>query len=373
MKNLFWAFALLLPVVFLAYVQAQPSAAQEKASEANNQWQPLPQRVEAPQDNPTTAAKVELGKKLYFDPRLSITGTVSCNTCHNLMEGGDDGRATSMGVHGRLGPRNAPTVWNSAFQTAQFWDARAKDLEEQSKGPLVANPEMGMPSHEVVLERIAAIPGYRVEFAQVFGKKDPITIDNVGKAIAAFERTLITPSSAYDRFAQGDNSALRPKQQRGLKLFASVGCTECHSGPAFNNWEPGIKEIALSKFPRFADDPIVSKYSLSEDLGRYTVTKDSEDKHYFKIPTLRNVTLTAPYFHNGTVDELSTAIKVMGITQLGTELSDEEIDEIVAFLTALEGEFPELTLPRLPSRPGKSILQEAQSAGEVAPIEQTDH
>jgi cytochrome c peroxidase len=319
-------------------------------------WPPLPTVAESPKDNPTTAAKVELGKKLFFDPRLSLTGTVSCNSCHNVMEGGDDGRSTSMGIEGRLGARNAPTVWNAVFQTAQFWDGRAASLEEQAAGPMVAQPEMGMPNHDVVIARIKAIPGYVSEFREVFGDNEPVTIDATVKAIAAFERTLITPNSAYDRFAQGNESALTAQQLRGMKLFDSVGCTECHAGPNFNNWEPGASTVAFEEFPRSTDSSLVAKYSLDKDLGRYEATKNDADKHYFKTPTLRNITLTAPYFHNGTVPTLHDAVQVMSVTQLDTELADAELDDLVAFFGALEGDFPALTLPRIPSRPSESIL-----------------
>ncbi len=196
-------------------------------------WQALPDVAPAPKDNPTTQAKVELGKKLYMDPRFSSTGTVSCNSCHNVMEGGDDSRPTSMGVHGKTGGRNAPTVWNAAFHSVQFWDGRANLLEDQAKGP-VANPvEMGMKDVETAMERVRRIPGYKAEFEKVFGK-DGMTVDNAAKAVAAFERTLITPNSPYDRFVKGDKTALSAQQQRGMEKFAATGCTSCHSGPAFN-------------------------------------------------------------------------------------------------------------------------------------------
>lgn len=319
------------------------------------EWNSLPNEAPAPADNPTTAEKVELGKKLFFDPRLSLTGTVSCNSCHNVMEGGDDGRATSMGVYGRLGLRNAPTVWNAAFQASQFWDGRAATLEDQAKGPLLAEPEMAMLSHDVVVERLSAIPGYVREFATVFKGKESLNIDNVARAIAAFERTLVTPGSPYDRLADGDLSALTVQQRRGLELFDSVGCTECHSGPAFNGWQPGGTPEFL-EFPRFTESKLIKRFDLAADEGRFEATGDDADKHHFKVPTLRNVTLTAPYFHNGTVRKLDDAVRVMAETQLDTRLTNAEVADIVAFLTALEGEFPEITMPRLPSAPGASVI-----------------
>ncbi|WP_240928301.1 cytochrome-c peroxidase [Thalassoroseus pseudoceratinae] len=323
---------------------------------------PLPSKANSPPDNPTTPAKVELGKKLFFDPRLSLTGTVSCNSCHNVMEGGDDGRPSSMGVHGRLGPRNSPTVWNSVFQASQFWDGRSPSLEDQAKGPVVASPEMGMPNHDKAIERIAAIPGYQEEFARVFGDRKPVTIDNTAKAIAAFERTLVTPNSPYDRYTKGDKNALSNQQVRGMKLFDNIGCIECHSGPALNGWEVGDTEPSFEDFPRFAESEFVKQFRLDSDLGRYEATKQDADKHYFKVPTLRNITITAPYFHNGSVESLSDAVRVMAETQLDTELSNKEVADIVAFLESLEGEFPEITMPRLPSRSGKSVLEDQEPA-----------
>ncbi|MCA9067599.1 MAG: cytochrome-c peroxidase [Planctomycetaceae bacterium] len=325
------------------------------------EWQTLPKMVTAPKDNPTTAAKVELGKKLFFDPRLSLTGTVSCNSCHNVMEGGDDGRPTSMGIHGRVGPRNAPTVWNSAFSASQFWDGRSPDLEDQAKGPIVASPEMGMPDHEQAIERIRSIPGYKDEFRKVFGQKSSVNIDNTVKAIAAFERTLITPDSPYDQYVTGDKSALSEQQVKGMRLFDSIGCTECHSGPAFNGWTAADRKPSFAEFPRFPSDKYQEKYLLDKDLGRYEVTRKVSDKHHFKVPTLRNITLTAPYLHNGRADKLEDVIQLMAVTQLGSELSNEEVAQLVAFLAALEGDFPEITLPRLPSRSGQSIIDDQPS------------
>ncbi|WP_261343222.1 cytochrome c peroxidase [Gimesia maris] len=322
----------------------------------------LPSTVADPDDNPTTPAKVELGKKLFFDPRLSLTGTISCNSCHNLMEGGDDGRPSSMGVHGRIGPRNAPTVWNSAFQTTQFWDGRAVDLEEQATGPIVAQPEMGMPDHVTVIERLATIPGYRAEFAKVFGGKEPVTIKNVARAIAAFERTLITPNSPYDQYLGGDQSALTTNQVRGMQLFDATGCTECHSGPALNGWEADRTEPAFHEFPRFTESDFIVRYNLDKDLGRSQFTQSIEDQHYFKVPTLRNIAITAPYFHNGAVESLSEAVRVMAEVELDVKLTDEEVSDIVAFLTDLEGEFPVITMPRIPSRSGQSILEDQAPA-----------
>jgi cytochrome c peroxidase len=319
-------------------------------------WQALPMTASAPANNPTNSQKVELGKKLFFDPRLSLTGTVSCNSCHNLMAGGEDSRPVSMGIEGRLGNRNAPTVWNSTFQASQFWDGRSPSLEDQAKGPMVAEPEMGMASHENAIGRIAAIPGYQSEFRAVFGNKNPINLDNAVAAIAAFERTLITPNSPFDRYVKGDAKALQESQVQGMKLFKSIGCIECHSGPAFNGWEPDMSETEFHEFPRNLDSSYVSRYNLTQDLGRYSVTKTDSDKHAYKVPTLRNIGMTAPYFHNGSVSKLDEAVRVMAETQLDLKISESETKLLIAFLSSLDGPFPEIIMPRLPILAGDTVL-----------------
>jgi cytochrome c peroxidase len=318
-------------------------------------WQALPEQAPAPADNPTTPEKVELGRLLYFDPRFSMTGTVSCNSCHNLMLGGDDNRPVSMGVHGKMGGRSAPTVWNAAFASSQFWDGRAATLEDQAKGP-VANPvEMGMPDVENAMDRVRAIPGYKPYFVKAFGGDNPLTVDNAAKAVAAFERTMITPNSPYDRFVKGDKSALSEQQQRGMQLFADTGCVSCHSGPAFNGPAMQAGTGFFMKFPTFADNEYVKKYELTRDKGRFDVTHDKADMHLFKVPTLRNVALTAPYFHNGSVKTLDEAVRVMAKTQLNKDLDDAQVGDLVAFLDGLTGEFPQQPLPRLPATPGWAI------------------
>lgn len=214
--KLFFSFASLL-------LAAQTLFAQEQ----------LPSQVPTPADNPTTEAKVLLGKTLYFDPRLSLDGTVSCNSCHNVMAAGEDGRPTSVGIKGQRGGRNAPTVWNSGFLTVQFWDGRAATLEDQAKGPLVNPIEMGMPNHQAVIERIKKIPGYQAMFDAAFGKsKNNINIDNVAKAIASFERTLVAPSR-FDRWMAGDKKALSDIEVQGFETMKAVGCFSCHMGPNF--------------------------------------------------------------------------------------------------------------------------------------------
>ena len=335
----------------LTLLAASLVAAQAGAVE----WQALPETAPAPADNPTTAAKVELGKMLFMDPRFSSTGTVSCNSCHNVMEGGDDSRAVSMGVHGKTGGRNAPTVWNSAFHSVQFWDGRAALLEDQAKGP-VANPvEMGMEDVETAMERVRKIPGYKAYFDRAFGENS-MTVENAAKAVAAFERTLITPNSPYDQYVKGDKQALTEQQVRGMNKFASVGCTSCHSGPAFNGPQPKLGEGVFTRFPAFADNSYVSSYKLAEDKGRQQVTGNAADTNLFRTPTLRNITDTAPYFHNGSVNDLAEAVRVMARTQLNRDLPDADVADITAFLGALTGEYPEITMPRLPATAGLSII-----------------
>ena len=311
------------------------------------QWEALPDKAPAPADNPTTAAKVELGRKLFFDPRLSSTGTVSCNSCHNVMLGGEDNRPVAMGVHGKTGGRSAPTVWNAAFNSAQFWDGRAKSLEEQALGPITNPIEMGLKDHTVAINRVRAIKGYAPLFQKAFGD-NAMTIENVARAIAAYERTLITPNSPYDRYVKGDKKAMTAQQIKGMKTFAELGCTGCHSGPAFSGPAMAPGTGLFMKFPTYTKNEYVKKYDLMADKGR-------GDRHEWKVPTLRNVALTAPYFHNGKVDTLEEAVRVMARTQLNKKLTHEQAEDLVAFLNALTGEFPAQPMPRLPGTDGWSF------------------
>ena len=323
--------------------------------QAGAAWQALPEVAPAPENNPTTTAKVTLGKMLFMDPRFSSTGTVSCNSCHNVMEGGDDSRTFSMGVHGKTGGRNAPTVWNSAFHSVQFWDGRAELLEDQAKGPVTNPVEMGVSEIEQAMDKVRAIPGYKPYFDDAFGK-DSMTVENAAKAVAAFERTLITPNSAYDKYVKGDKKAMIAQQVRGMETFASSGCTSCHSGAAFNGPKMEFGQGFYTKFPTFADDAYTKKYDLTADKGRESATGKVADAHMYRVPTLRNITDTAPYFHNGSVNDLSEAVRVMAKLQLNKVLSDADVKDIVAFLAALTGEYPEITMPRLPATSGYSLV-----------------
>lgn len=321
------------------------------------QWEALPKHAPSPATNPQTDEKVELGKILFFDPRLSEHGTLSCNSCHNVMAGGDDGRPNSIGMHDARGGRSAPTVWNAAFLSAQFWDGRAATLEDQAKGPITNPIEMGMSDAKVAVERIKAIPAYLPLFKTVFpGSSDPITMDNLAKAIAAYERTLINPDTPYDRYVKGDKKALNAQQVRGMQTFAATGCTACHSGANFSGPPLPLGTGFFMKFPTFTGSEFDKKYDLLTDTGRHSATGQEGDRHLWRVPTLRNVALTAPYMHNGQVPTLDEAVRVMAKTQLNKELTPAEVKDVVAFLGSLGGNFPRQTMPRLPLPLGNSVV-----------------
>ncbi len=293
----------------------------------------LPTKVPVPADNPMSKAKVELGKKLYFDPALSASGEFSCNSCHNLGTGGVDNQKTSIGHRWQRGGRNAPTVLNAAFWSRQFWDGRAPQLEDQAKGPPLNPVEMASASEAAVVERLNHA-GYAPLFAEVFGK-DGLSYDNMAKAIAAFERTLITPNAPFDRFVRGEGD-ISAAAKRGMKKVAAIGCTACHSGPLFTN-----------------NDFVAFNYGKDEGLKQ--VTGKAEDDHVFRVQSWRNVALTAPYFHDGSAATLADAVRIMAKVQLDRELSDAEISDIVAFLETLTGEQPQVTFPVLPRPRGATL------------------
>jgi cytochrome c peroxidase len=277
---------------------------------------------------------VELGKKLFFEPRLSMSGIISCNTCHNLSRGGTDNLKTSIGHKWAAGPVNAPTVLNSSLALAQFWDGRAANLQEQAAGPIQADIEMGMP-HGLALQVLQSIPGYVEEFEAVFGSTE-ITLDMVTEAIAEFEETLVTPNSRFDQWLMGSDDALTEDEVAGYKLFKASGCTVCHNGPAAGG----------TSFQRMG---VIEPYqSTSPVEGRAAVTGVDADRFSFKVPTLRNVEYTYPYFHDGEARTLEEATDIMGRLQLGRVYEEQEINQIVAFLKTLTGDMPQLTLPILP-------------------------
>lgn len=319
------------------------------------EFKALPDQAPVPADNPMTKEKIELGKMLFFDPRLSKDGTISCNSCHNVMFHGGDGRPVGVGVHGQRGGRGSPTVWNSAFQTVQFWDGRAASLEEQAKGPLINDVEMGMGTHEFVIGRLNAIPGYVAAFKRAFPKeKKPITIDSMAKAIASYERTLITPNSPFDKYMRGNKKAMTPQQIKGMKLVDEIGCTSCHTGVNLSG-EEKMGEGNYQPFPQIPGSQYDKMYDLITDVGRFEVTKNPEDKNKWRVPTWRNVAINAPYFHNGRVKTLDEAVRVMAKTQLGMDLKDSQVSDIVAFLNALTGEFPRQTMPMLPNTANMTV------------------
>lgn len=275
--------------------------------------------------------KMLLGRRLFFDPILSADGTVSCASCHALDKGGADGRKTAEGIDGQLGPINSPTVLNASLNVAQFWDGRAADLVEQARGP-VANPiEMGADWDEVV-ERLRQEDAYAERFEALYD--DGVTEVNVADAIAEYEKSLLTPAP-FDDYLEGDEDAISEQAREGYALFKEVGCTTCHFGPGAGG--TSFQKMGLVN-DYFADrgDEITEA-----DLGRYNVTNKEEDKHKLKVPLLRNVELTAPYFHDGSQETLAEAIHAMGHYQLGKDLSDEQVAQIEAFLESLTGELPE--------------------------------
>lgn len=309
----------------------------------------LPLLAQVPRSEPITPieparitrpALVELGKKLYFDPRLSKSGFISCNSCHNLSMGGSDNLTTSIGHNWQKGPINAPTVLNSAMNVAQFWDGRAATLKAQAGGP-IANPGEMAFTHELAVEVLSTIPGYVAEFQQAFGTP-AIDIDRVTGAIAAFEETLVTPNARFDKWLRGDKRALSLEEERGYDLFKASGCTACHNGPAAGG-------------ASFRKMGVVEPYRTSSPAeGRVAVTGKDADRFNFKVPTLRNVELTYPYFHDGAADTLAESVEVMGRIQLGRRYTPAETASIVAFLKTLTGDQPTFAIPQLPPSSDKT-------------------
>jgi cytochrome c peroxidase len=285
-------------------------------------------------------AQVELGKKLYFDPRLSKSGFISCNSCHNLSMGGTDNLKTSIGHNWQQGPINAPTVLNSSMNVAQFWDGRAADLKEQAGGP-IANPGEMAFTHTLAIEVLESIPQYVIEFKLVFGT-DSINIDLVTQAIAEFEKTLVTPNSRFDQWLLGNKETLSEEELAGYQLFKQSGCAACHNGPA----------VGGSSFQKMG---VVEPYEAKSPAeGLSAVTGKDTDRFKFKVPTLRNVELTYPYFHDGEAETLTEAVDVMGRLQLGKKFTKDENARIVAFLKTLTGDQPSFALPILPPSTDKT-------------------
>jgi cytochrome c peroxidase len=303
-----------------------PLAAADINGGALKLFRPLPAAVSSAA-NPITEDKVDLGRILYYDPRLSRSRDISCNTCHPLDRYGVDGAPVSTGDRGRQGARNAPTVYNAAGHFAQFWDARAPDVEQQAKGPLLNPDEMAMPSESQVAAVVAAIPEYRTLFRRAFpGEAHPVTFENLARAIGAFERRLVTPSR-WDRFLQGDQGALGDAEKAGFNKFVESGCAACHYGPYV-----GGNALQRAGMVRAWPNPA--------DPGRQRVTGKESDRFLFKVPSLRNVARTAPYFHDGSARTLDDAIRIMALHQLGRSLAAADVRSIAAWLESLTGEIP---------------------------------
>ncbi len=296
---------------------------------ANQYFKPLPAVAENAK-NVITPTKVKLGKLLFYDTRLSQRGNISCNSCHNLANNGVDNQPTSLGDAGQRGGRNSPTVFNAALHNMQFWDGRAKDVEEQAGMPILNSVEMAIPHQGFLIERLKTIPLYQAMFKEAYpGELNPITYANLQKAIADFERTLLTPSR-FDKFMNGDKNALTAEEKEGLKTFISSGCVSCHNGV-------GIGGGSLRKFGLVTDYRTLTKSNVN-DIGREGVTKNKDDKDVFKVQGLRNAAGTYPYFHDGSIADLDSAIRIMGKAQLNTDLTNKEIKQIVAFLNASSGD-----------------------------------
>ena len=314
-------------------------AADPVLEQARSMFEPVPDTPPVLAGNPASPARVELGKMLYFEPRLSASQVISCNTCHNVGLGGVDLLETSVGHGWQTGPRNSPTVFNAVFNLAQFWDGRAKDLAEQAKGPVQASVEMNN-TPERVVATLKSMPEYVSLFAQAFpGEQDPVSFDNMARAIEVFEATLITPNDPFDQYLKGDANAMTADQHEGLALFMDKGCVSCHEGVNLG----GTDYFPFGVFEKPAADVLPAG-----DVGRFEVTNTAGDEYVFKSPSLRNIALTPPYFHSGKVWDLQDAVMIMGSAQLGIELTAEESRLITEFMRALTGDQPRVVHPTLP-------------------------
>lgn len=316
----------------LAVETAESAALENEVGEmARGMFKPLRASAEMP-ENALTPAKVKLGKVLYFDKRLSLNNTQSCNTCHNLSTFGVDNLPTSPGDAGKNGERNSPTSFNAALHTTQFWDGRAKDVEEQAGMPVTNPVEMAIPNETFLVKRLSELDLYKKLFAAAFPEqKTPITYQNLSMALGAFERTLLTPSK-WDNYLGGQADALSLAEKKGLQTFINVGCTSCHSGELLGG----------NMFQKFGVHHDYWDYTKSTkvDEGRFTITQNEADKYVFKVPSLRNIAKTAPYFHDGSVANLKDAVRIIAKVNVNKDLKDEEISSIITFLEALTGELP---------------------------------
>lgn len=309
--------------------------------------QPLPEKPPIPADNLQTAAKIALGKRLFLDPSLLGRDSVlSCNSCHQITEGGDDNRALSIGQHGKSSLRSAPTLWNIGFQTVLYWDGRAISLEAQTldhlRNPLISTDS----SIGALVERLARSSEYQKAFSDAFPADKQslhgISGRNIAKAITSFERTLLSRNSPFDRFIAGEQTAISKSAKRGIEAFNESGCLACHFGANFAGPAPGpalkMGDGFYELFPNNLGSHYDKLYHLTDDLGRFTYTGDPDERYMWRVPPLRNIALTAPYFHNGAVKTLEEAIRVMGKTQFDKKLSDGTVKDIAAFLRSLTGD-----------------------------------
>ncbi|MBB3182741.1 cytochrome c peroxidase [Halomonas fontilapidosi] len=308
-----------------------PAMADDGLGDYRDRFEPLPHLPPIPADNSLSPAKVELGKFLFFEPRISSSGVISCATCHNPALGWTDRIPRATGHDGQIGERNTPTVLNSGFLGSQFWDGREPDLEGQALGPIEADVEMAM-DLEQALERLDGFDVYQQKFAAAYpDDENPINANNLAMAIASFERTLNTPNSPFDRYLRGDMNALDQQEKDGMVAFVDNGCIACHRGPALTD----------SQFHRI-------QVPGSTDVGRYDVTGEESDRHKFRTPTLRNVAVTYPYMNNGATESLEEAVAIMGQEMLGQDFEEATIDDITAFLHTLTGQMPDFEVPALP-------------------------
>ncbi len=324
----------------IALAQEQADASDSLLVTAQSLFSVIPSDPPPIEGNEYTEAKELLGRTLWFDPRLSSSWFISCNSCHNVGTGGVDLQPLSIGHAWQRGGRNSPTVFNAVFNVAQFWDGRAEDLADQAMGPIQDALEMAN-TPERTVATVASMPAYVDLFAEAFPEEEePLTFENIARAIEVFESTLLTPNSRFDQYLAGNTDALTDQEKDGLNSFIRRGCVACHQGT--NLGGHGYFPFGVVERPDAMILPV-------GDVGRFSVTNVESDLYAFKSPTLRNIALTAPYFHSGVVWDLSDAVRIMGSAQLGAALSEEEVDNITAFLHTLTGDQPEVTIPALPA------------------------
>jgi len=326
-------------VIFLGFIHTP-------LAQAFDYFQPLPAQPMMPPDNPQTEAKIVLGKQLFYDNQLSEKRSHSCNHCHNLLTGGDDDKAYSTTPENARTKRSAPGLWNIGLQTVLYWDGREKTLESQALDHLRDPAIMGFSDISALEQRLKGDAGYRKAFSEAFEQDPAVNLTNIAKALASFQRALLAPNSAFDRYITGDKSALSEAAIKGMQEFNDAGCLACHFGTNFAGPAPGpalkMGDGFYELFPNNLGSQYDQSHELTKDLGRYEYSKIPDEKYMWRVPSLRNIALTAPYFHNGSAKTLREAVKIMAKTQFGNELSEEQIDNISAFLRSLTGEVPEV-------------------------------